>query len=97
MKLAEALRLSKQHHNPAIDATLIPYAWLEEWLDPESEIRGRVAVYYWAGSWWAIRTPTFAHYGSKLMRVNQADAYFGMRDDWQPCIANNLMNITTDM
>src|SRR5437870_5796403 len=93
MKLADAFKISVAHHNPKKPDYQTPYAYLERWDDPESGVTGPVAVYYWAGTWRGILTPTYPRYGSKLMRMKEADAYFGHRDDWIPYVEHNVLDV----
>ena len=93
MKLADAFKASMARRNPKKPDYETPYAYLESWHDPQSGVDGPVAVYYWAGTWRGIRTPSYPHYGDKLMRLKEADAYFGHRDDWKPYLEDNVLSV----
>jgi hypothetical protein len=97
MKLADAFKASMACHNPQKPDYETPYAYLESWQDPESGIAAPVAVYYWAGTWRGIHTPSYPHYGDKLMRMKEADAYFGHREDWKPYLEDNVLNVGPQM
>jgi hypothetical protein len=97
MKLADAFKASIARHNPEKPDYETPYAYLETWHDPESGVDGPVAVYYWAGTWCGIRTPSHPHYGDKKVRLKEADAHFGHREDWQPYLKENVLNVGPQM
>ncbi len=93
MKLVDAFKASMAHHDPKKPDFETPYAYQDKWHDRESGVTGPVAVYYWAGNWRGIRTPTYPRYGAKRMRLKAADAYFGRSDDWKPYLEENVLQI----